>query len=202
MTRDTRKVTSFITVTSVSVMSIDLEWSKLDSSPAPYLVDVLNRQLANAEHDDDGLDRGCGPVKLTEGADPDEEGFEWVPRRAAVVRDKGQGLAYYHLPPHVRYGYGGHGSASMYAAPTTPIDPWNLPGLANHRASLYSGPVYRSPSPATPFHPPSLNDIDADHTTTEMHLPPKSCPSQAHTSPSQQPLPQFPPQPDVHTGCD
>ncbi|GLB34593.1 putative component of the ERMES MDM complex, which serves as a molecular tether to connect the endoplasmic reticulum and mitochondria [Lyophyllum shimeji] len=212
-------------------MSIDLEWSKLDSSLSSYLVDVLNRQLANAERpsfigpiqvtsldfgstspdvelvdlrdiyrdfledDDDDLDRDRGPVKVTEGADPDEEGFEWVPRRAAVVRDEGQGLAYHHLPPHVRYGYGGYGSASMYAAPAAPIDPWNLTGFADQRVPPYSGPVYRSPSPATPFHAPSLNDIDADHTTADMPPPPKSSPSQAHTSPSQQPPPQSPPQP-------
>ncbi|KDR73694.1 hypothetical protein GALMADRAFT_72361 [Galerina marginata CBS 339.88] len=96
-------------------MSIDLEWIKLDSSFASYLVDVLNRQLGNAERpsfigpvevtslefgsvapdvelvdlrdiyrdfledDDDESDRG--PVKVTEGAE-DEEGFEWVSRRA------------------------------------------------------------------------------------------------------------------------
>ncbi|KAG6899809.1 hypothetical protein C0993_006632 [Termitomyces sp. T159_Od127] len=112
-------------------MSIDLEWGKLDSSLASYLVDVLNRQLTNAERpsfigpvevtsldfgsaapdvelvdlrdiyrdfledDDDDLDRG--PVKVTEGAE-DEEGFEWVPRRAGT---REEGLAYRHLPPHL-----------------------------------------------------------------------------------------------------
>ncbi|KNZ73737.1 Mitochondrial distribution and morphology protein 12 [Termitomyces sp. J132] len=116
-------------------MSIDLEWGKLDASLASYLVDVLNRQLTNAERpsfigpvevtslefgstapdvelvdlrdiyrdfledeDEDDFDRG--PVKLTEGAE-DEEGFEWVPRR---VGTREEGLAYRHLPPHVRYG--------------------------------------------------------------------------------------------------
>ncbi|PPQ91435.1 hypothetical protein CVT25_014323 [Psilocybe cyanescens] len=96
-------------------MSIDLEWIKLDATLASYLVDVLNRQLRNAERpsfigpvevtslefgttapdvelvdlrdiyrdfledDDDDSDRG--PVKVTEGAN-DEDGFEWVSRRA------------------------------------------------------------------------------------------------------------------------
>ncbi|GLB40763.1 putative maintenance of mitochondrial morphology protein 1 [Lyophyllum shimeji] len=176
----------------VPVTSVDFS----STSPDVELVDLRDicRDFLE-DDDDDDLDRDCGPVKVTEGADPDEEGFEWVPRRAAVVRDEGQGLAYHHLPLHVRHGYGAYGSASMYAVLTTPIDPWNLPGLADHKVPLYSGPVYPRPSPATPFHAPSLNDIDAVHTTTDMPPPPKSSPSQAHTSPSQQPLPQSPPQP-------
>ncbi|RDB22147.1 Mitochondrial distribution and morphology protein 12 [Hypsizygus marmoreus] len=192
-------------------MSIDLEWSKLDSSLASYLVDVLNRQLSNAERpsfigpievtslefgstspdvelvdlcdiyrdfledDDDDLDRG--PVKVTEGAE-DDEGFEWVPRRAAGRED---GLAYHHLPPHVRYGP--YGAASMYASPPTSAvkDPWNpgmsLPSL--DRSSPFapwpgSAPMYRSPSPATPFSAHSLADLNAEQ--------PNISPSAHHSS--------------------
>ncbi|KAG6816693.1 hypothetical protein H0H87_003781 [Tephrocybe sp. NHM501043] len=178
-------------------MSIDLEWGKLDSSLSSYLVDVLNRQLTNAERpsfigpievisldfgstspdvelvdlrdiyrdflEDDHDDLDSGPVKVTEGAE-DEEGFEWVPRRTGT---REEGLAYQHLPPHVRYGP--YGSASMFASPTAlapPTDPWNvgmsLPNLADHRTPYSpwpSGPMYRSPSPATPFHAsPSVNE--------------------------------------------
>ncbi|KAG6812416.1 hypothetical protein H0H92_002992 [Tricholoma furcatifolium] len=165
----------------------------LDSSLASYLADVLNRQLTNAERpsfigpievtsldfgstspdvelvdlrdiyrdfledDDEDLDRG--PVKVTEGAE-DEEGFEWVPRRAGT---REEGLAYQHLPPHVRYGP--YGSSSMYAAPTSIAmapDPWNagmsLPNLADHRSSPWPNGMYRSPSPATPFHVPSVTE--------------------------------------------
>ncbi|KAG6873778.1 hypothetical protein C0995_011003 [Termitomyces sp. Mi166 len=175
-------------------MSIDLEWGKLDSSLASYLVDVLNRQLANAERpsfigpvevtslefgsiapdvelvdlrdiyrdfledDDNELDRG--PIKVTEGAE-DEEGFEWVPRR---VGTREEGLAYRHLPPHVW-----HGSASMYTFPTSVVaaDPWStgmsLPNLGDYRMPWPNGPIHRSPSPATPFRAPSVNE---EHSNT------------------------------------
>ena len=114
-------------------MSIDLEWNKLDSSLAVYLVEVLNRQLSSAERpsfigpvevtsldfgstapdvelvdlrdiyrdfleDDDG-DFDRGPVKVTEGAE-DEEGFEWVSRRAG---GREEGLAYHQLWPHIEH---------------------------------------------------------------------------------------------------
>ncbi|TEB25984.1 hypothetical protein FA13DRAFT_1636660 [Coprinellus micaceus] len=106
-------------------MSIDLEWAKLDSSLATYVVTVLNKQLSVAERpsfigpievtsldfgsnspdvelvdlrdiyrdflddsdddSEDGLISGA-PVKVTEGAD-DDDGFEWVSRRAAGRED-------------------------------------------------------------------------------------------------------------------
>ena len=154
-------------------MSIDLEWTKLDASLATYLVDVLNRQLTSAERpsfigpvevtsldfgsaspdvelvdlreiyrdfleDDDDLDRG--PVKVSE----DEEAFEWVSRRA-VGRE--EGLAYQHLPPHIRYGRSG---------PTDLFEPLGSPVLLpafNENSPL----IYRSPSPATPFIAPPFH---------------------------------------------
>ncbi|KAG5653533.1 Mitochondrial distribution and morphology protein 12 [Sphagnurus paluster] len=191
-------------------MSIDLEWSKLDSSLSTYLVDVLNRQLSNAERpsfigpvevtsldfgstspdvelvdlrdiyrdflEDDDEDMDREPVKVTEGAE-DEEGFEWVSRRAGVRED---GLAYHHLPPHVRYG--SYGSASMFSPPASlaaPIDPWHpgmsLPSLADHHRSPLSAwpnaPMFRSPSPATPFYAQSMNDIDIDYSEMPMRVP-------------------------------
>ncbi|KAG6840966.1 hypothetical protein C0991_002948 [Blastosporella zonata] len=204
-------------------MSIDLEWGKLDSSLSSYLVDVLNRQLTNAERpsfigpievtslafgstspdvelvdlrdiyrdfledDDDDLDRG--PVKVTEGAE-DEEGFEWVPRRAGT---REEGLAYQHLPPHVRYG--SYGSASMFASPAslaTAADPWNagmsLPNLADYRqpyAPWPNGPMYRSPSPATPFHAPSLNEehVNVHHSISGASLDPVQSPQEPEKPP-------------------
>ncbi|KAF5386725.1 hypothetical protein D9615_001523 [Tricholomella constricta] len=204
-------------------MSIDLEWGKLDSSLSSYLVEVLNRQLTNAERpsfigpvevtsldfgsaspdvelvdlrdiyrdfldddDDDDLDRG--PVKVTEGAE-DDDGFEWVSRRAA---GREEGLSYHHLPPHMRYGP--YGSASMFASPpslTTPVDPWNpgmsLPSLSDNRVP-YSPwpngpPMYRSPSPATPFYAQSVNDFEAEHPEMPMRAP-QSSSHDANTDPS------------------
>lgn len=148
-------------------MSIDLDWSKLDASLATYLVDVLNKQLGSAERpsfigpvevtsldfgsaspdvelvdlrdiyrdfveeDDEELDRG--PIKAAE----DEEPFEWVSRRA-VGRE--EGLAYQHLPPHIRYGRSG---------PTDLFEPLPVPDTAPDIPE--HPPIYRSPSPATPF---------------------------------------------------
>ena len=179
-------------------MSIDLEWNKLDSSLAFYLIDVLNRQLSSAERpsfigpvevtsldfgsaspdvelvdlrdiyrdflEDNGDDFDRGPVKVAEAAE-DEEGFEWVSRRAG---GREEGLAYHHLPPHVRYGR--YGSASMFAASSSlnsPADVWStgmsLPNLMDHRHTPWSGvPMYRSPSPATPFSAPALNNPELD----------------------------------------
>lgn len=174
-------------------MSIDLEWCKLDSSLATYLVEVLNRQLGNAERpsfigpvevtsldfgsaspdvelvdlrdiyrdfledDEEGSDRG--PVKVTEGAE-DEEGFEWVSRRA-VGRE--EALAYQHLPPHVRYGRGGPtdmfaSMPSIHSPAPAFSDAWNpgasMPNFADFRPPLRPNvptPMFRSPTPSTPF---------------------------------------------------
>jgi len=179
-------------------MSIDLEWNKLDSSLAFYLVEVLNRQLSSAERpsfigpvevtsldfgsappdvelvdlrdiyrdflddNDDDFDRG--PVKVAEGAE-DEEGFEWVSRREG---GREEGLAYHHLPPHVRYGR--YGSASMFAA-SLPLNShadvrstgMSLQNLMDHRHAPWTGvPMYRSPSPTTPFSAPALNNPELD----------------------------------------
>jgi distribution and morphology protein 12 len=160
-------------------MSIDLEWSKLDSSLASHLVDVLNRQLANTTRpsfigpvevtsldfgsiapdielvdlrdiyrdfleDDDDLERD--PVKVTEGAE-DDDGFEWVSRRAA--RD--DGLAYHHLPPHVRYGRSPTDMFASTPALHAPRATWkgsmSLPSLTDFKQQ----PHFRSPTPSTPF---------------------------------------------------
>ena len=158
-------------------MSIDLEWSKLDSSLATYLVDVLNKQLGSAERpsfigpvevtsldfgsappdvelvdlrdiyrdfveEDDDLDKG--PIKAAE----DEEPFEWVSRRA-VGRE--EGLAYQHLPPHIRYGRSG--PTDWFESLPSPIPPDNSE----------NPPIYRSPSPATPFTAGPFRRTSNDH---------------------------------------
>ncbi|KAF9469409.1 hypothetical protein BDZ94DRAFT_1244374 [Collybia nuda] len=216
-------------------MSIDLEWGKLDSSLSSYLIDVLNRQLTNAERpsfigpievtsldfgsaspdvelvdlrdiyrdfledDDDASDQG--PVKVTEGAE-DDEGFEWVSRKAA---GREEGLAYQHLPPHVRYGR--YGSASMFAsAPPlhSPMDAWNagmsLPTLTDYRpyAPWPNTPMYRSPSPTTPFPAHSFSP-EADPRDIPMKIPLSSSHG-ANTDPShtQSDVPQLQPQPNQH----
>ena len=222
-------------------MSIDLEWNQLDSSLATYLVDVLNRQLSNAERpsfigpvevislefgstapdvelvdlrdiyrdfleDDEDLDKG--PVKVTEGAE-DEEGFEWVSRRAG---GREEGLTYHHLPPHMRYGR--YGSASMFATSpslSSPVDAWtaglSLPNVMDHRPSPWASvPMYRSPSPATPFSTLALNSPEL---TSPNEMPSKVPTYKTNTDPTRSqtdlPLPhndpestQPPPRPTEH----
>ena len=195
----------FHAATTTTTMSIDLEWVKLDDKLASYLVDVLNRQLGNAERpsfigpievtslefgstapdvelvdlrdiyrdflEDDEDDSDRGPVKVTEGAE-EEEGFEWVSRRA-VGRE--ESLAYQHLPPHVRYGRGGptdlpYGSmpAMRSPLPKSSVEMWNLTpnlqGFAGPAAHplWQSTPMYRSPTPATPFVPHPLHRSSSD----------------------------------------
>jgi distribution and morphology protein 12 len=138
--------------------------------------------------DDEDVDRG--PVKVTEGPE-DEEGFEWVSRR---VERREEGLAYHHLPPHVRYGR--YGSASMFTtspSPDAPADVWtagmSLPNVMDYRHSPWrGGPPYRSPSPATPFFAPALNNPELDNTSEiPLKLPiydtvTVPSPSQPHSS--------------------
>jgi len=166
-------------------MSIDLEWSKLDASLATYLVDVLNKQLGSAERpsfigpvevtsldfgstppdvelvdlrdiyrdfveEDDDLD-DKGPIKAAE----DEEPFEWVSRRA-VGRE--EGLAYQHLPPHIRYGRSG--PTDLFESLPSPVPP-DIPVNLS---------IYRSPSPATPFIAGPFRRTSNDH-SSQIPLP-------------------------------
>ncbi|KAF5331037.1 hypothetical protein D9619_005266 [Psilocybe cf. subviscida] len=215
-------------------MSIDLEWIKLDSTLASYLVDVLNRQLGNAERpsfigpievtslefgssapdvelvdlrdiyrdflEDDDDESDGRPVKVTEGAE-DDEGFEWVSRRA-VGRE--ETLAYQHLPPHVRYGRSGPTDlfSSMHV-PRSPIPShpssdhmWrSTPNIGEHRPP---SPMYRSPTPMTPFsatgtpYRRTSNEYEADIPASRVPLP-------SDTSLSDIPPPPPPPDPNANT---
>ena len=187
----------------LALMSIDLEWSKLDTSLATYLVDVLNKQLGSAERpsfigpvevtsldfgstppdvelvdlrdiyrdfveedDDDDLDKG--PIKASE----DEEPFEWVSRKA-VGRE--EGLAYQHLPPHIRYGRSG---------PTDLFEPLSSPAPSD----IPENPsIYRSPSPATPFIAGPFRRASNDQSS---HVPLSSPRCSLSEQPSLQEIPQ------------
>lgn len=205
-------------------MSIDLEWPKLDSSLSSYLVEVLNKQLSNAERpsfigpvevtsldfgsnapdvelvdlrdiyrdflddeDDDDLDgsgSGSRPVKVTEGNldNDDDDGFEWVSRRAAgrAAEESGMHPAYgRHLPQHLHYGFRGVPGVRPDVFSSTPqlnspvpvsameagsSSPWSAGGSMHPsstpdlRSVHYPwdggvGPMFRSPTPSTPFKP-------------------------------------------------
>jgi distribution and morphology protein 12 len=104
--------------------------------------------------------------------DVDEDGFEWVSRKA-VARAPDDTPAYHHLPPHVRYGRGP--SSEMFAstfslAPSR--DLWNgamsMPNLGS-RSPFFSAPeavpLMRSSSAEVPTSPmgrePSNDSLDS-----------------------------------------
>jgi distribution and morphology protein 12 len=231
-------------------MSIDLDWLNLDASLASHVIDLLNRQLENAERpsfigpvqvmsldfgssapdvelvdlrdiyrdfleSDDDEDHG--PVKVTEGGVnsvgmDDDEGYEWVSRRAGVRRDStisGSG-GHHHLPPHVRHhAYGD--SEDYFAAGLVPsMDPWTSglsrpPSFGTYRMQPFSAgtgpPLYRSPSPATPFipgpprghHPEGNIDLD-QHASINSAVPSTSLPPH-HGPQAQEPTNELPPNP-------
>ena len=130
------------------------------ASPDVELVDLRDIYRDFLEDDEDDLDRG--PVKVTEGATggaaAEDEEFEWVSRRA-VGRD--ETLAYRHLPPHVRYGRGGGGGpAELFTSVPAPARSTSsldrlTPNFAEYRPPnlplWQSMPLYRNPTPSTPF---------------------------------------------------
>ncbi|KAJ7685649.1 hypothetical protein DFH06DRAFT_1277887 [Mycena polygramma] len=142
----------------VEVTSLDFG----STSPDVELVDL--RDIYRDFLEDDESESGGEPVKVTEGAE-DDDGFEWVSRRAA---GREEALGYHHLPPHVRYGR--PGTVDMFAS--TPSlhsspDMWNggmssLPNL---------GPVY-SAWPNSPI--PSTREANSDpsHASPDPAAPP------------------------------
>ncbi|KAJ7154273.1 hypothetical protein C8R46DRAFT_1166109 [Mycena filopes] len=100
----------------VEVTSLDFG----SASPDVELVDL--RDIHRDFLEDDESESGGEPVKVTEGAE-DEDGFEWVSRRAA---GREEALGYHHLPPHVRYGR--PGAVDMFSSTPSlhaPPDIWN-----------------------------------------------------------------------------
>ncbi|KAJ7811399.1 hypothetical protein B0H14DRAFT_3090624 [Mycena olivaceomarginata] len=98
-----------------------IEVTSLDfgsASPDVELVDL--RDIYRDFLEDDESESGGEPVKVTEGAE-DDDGFEWVPRRAAGREE----ALYQHLPPHVRYGR--PGTVDMFASTPSLASPdmWN-----------------------------------------------------------------------------
>ena len=143
----------------VEVTSLDFG----STPPDVELVDLRDIYLDFLEDDeDDGENRE--PVKVTEGPE-DNDGFEWVSRRAGSGGVDDLGPAYHHLPPHLF-----SSTPSLHG----PRDIWNggmsFPNLGDFRQSTYPvRPVplmYRPPGPATPFHTP-INPY------FELHASPK-----------------------------
>ncbi|KAJ7633120.1 hypothetical protein FB45DRAFT_745176 [Roridomyces roridus] len=140
----------------VEVTSLDFG----SASPDVELVDLRNIHRDFLEDDDS--ESGGEPVKVTEGAE-DDDGFEWVSRRAAAREEP---LGYHHLPPHVRGVDMFSSTPSLHAPP----DVWNggmssLPSLGPSYSVWPNSPMYRSPL-ATPFTSP----LAAREPSRRIHL--------------------------------
>ena len=131
------------------------------NAPDVELVDLRDIYRDFLEDDEDEEEDGThgAPVKVTEF--PDDDGFEWVSRKA--VRGKGvgeEGPAYHLLPPHVRYtGMGGMGMGmDMLHSPfmRSPRDIWSpaFSNLADLRPSYPSPSLYLSAMSAVSNAPP------------------------------------------------
>lgn len=130
------------------------------ASPNVELVDLrdIYRDFLEDDEDIDDIDRE--PIKVTEGGE-DDEGFEWVSRKAARAQSVSEEIPEYHLlPPHMRYGRGR--SQDRYASTPSlhsPRDMWNpaMMSLADLRptypySSGYASPIYGRPqSMVRPF---------------------------------------------------
>ncbi|KAG0701746.1 hypothetical protein DFH29DRAFT_543187 [Suillus ampliporus] len=85
-----------------------VEISSLDFGTVPPEVELVDlRDIYRDFLEDSDSDSNSEPdenVKVTEGAGDDEDGFEWVSRKGARRGIADEGLAYHHLPPHIRYG--------------------------------------------------------------------------------------------------
>ncbi|KAH7929650.1 hypothetical protein BV22DRAFT_1116735 [Leucogyrophana mollusca] len=141
------------------------------AAPDVELVDLrdIYRDFLEADSDDESSEEN--DVKVTEGAEEDEDGFEWVSRKAARRGLAEDGPAYHHLPPHIRYGRSPN--VDLFAStpslhPGSPRDFWSggsmamsVPGLGDFRPSAGPGrpapSFYRTPlsTPLDPF--PAFN---------------------------------------------
>ncbi|KAI0693331.1 hypothetical protein BC835DRAFT_1353935 [Cytidiella melzeri] len=126
------------------------------ASPDVELVDMRDIYRDFLEDDEENEDAEPETVKVNEGAE-DEEGFEWVPRKAARARSLLEEVPAYHpTPPHMRYG---HGPVTDLFASTPHLytsRPGFPPALTDLRSSFpyatgYASPLSRPPLSVHPF---------------------------------------------------
>jgi distribution and morphology protein 12 len=164
----------------VEVTSLDFG----SASPDVELVDL--RDIYRDFLEDDESESSGEPVKVTEGAE-DDDGFEWVSRRAA---GREEALAYNHLPPHVRYGRTGAEMFSSTPSLHTPVDIWDrgmssVPTLNPVYSGWPNSPMYCSPLAAPfsaplarePSREPSVDSVDSTReANTDASLDPTAPP--------------------------
>jgi mitochondrial distribution and morphology protein 12 len=159
----------------VEVISLDFG----SNAPDVELVGLRDIYRDFLEDDEEEEEVDKGPVKVTEGAEDDDDGFEWVSRKAARKEEK---LAYDRLPlpAHAQYA-----RMDMFASPALPshLDIWNpgLPGIPQYR------PAYKRTSwPGTPLYQSQLSPGLA---SLNDEPPLSAPPTDLHPLSSQQDLP-------------
>ena len=166
-------------------------------APEVELVDLRDIHRDFLEDDEGDGESELDNVKVTEGAEDeeDEDGFEWVSRRAARRGLAEDTLAYHHLPPHVRYGRGPAVDVDLFASTPalSPRDIWSagaMPGHLNMNASMPSLGDFRPaggaarPSSAL-FHPRPLTPSPVAGSAHESASSMAVChPTTRHASPS------------------
>ncbi|KAG1794885.1 uncharacterized protein HD556DRAFT_409165 [Suillus plorans] len=180
-----------------------VEISSLDFGTVPPDIELVDlRDIYRDFLDDSDSDSNSEPdhddVKVTEGAGDDEDGFEWVSRKGARRGIAEEGLAYHHLPPHIRYGRSP--SVDLFASTPalhagSPRDVWgggamhvSMPSLGEFRPTTSSLSI---PS----FDPSSVYDsmprasMTPDESSPSPPNPPSSRqePEPAPTSPPDNP---------------
>jgi distribution and morphology protein 12 len=191
-----------------------VEISSFDFGTVPpdvELVDLRDIYRDFLEDSDPGSDSEADHenVKVTEGAAEDEDGFEWVSRKAARRGLADDGPAYHHLPPHIRYGHSP--SVDLFTSTPalhtgTPRDMWSggamhmsTPSLGDFRpmAGMSATPSmmgHRSPFPLSPERR-SVSDSASQMPRTSMTpdqsspSPPDPPSSHSHSDPAPAPVP-------------
>ncbi|KAK7693915.1 hypothetical protein QCA50_003489 [Cerrena zonata] len=144
-----------------------VEITSLDFGTTPPDVELVDLRDIYRDflEDDEEEEAEKDPIKVTEGPEgEDEDGFEWVSRKAARSHTLPEEIpAYSLLHPHMRYGPGR--PQDMFASTPSlrsPRDMWNpaLSNLAELRptypySSGYASPMFRSmTAAAAAFRPP------------------------------------------------
>lgn len=119
--------------------------------------------------DDSDMESEQDNVKVTEGAEGEDDGYEWVSRRASRHGLAEDALAYHHLPPHVRYGRSPAtdlfmSTPTLYPGP--PREHWGVAALHSN----FNGYQPPPPPPRTsashcslPASPPESFPADGPH---------------------------------------
>ncbi|KAI0797462.1 hypothetical protein C8Q75DRAFT_1576 [Abortiporus biennis] len=167
-----------------------IEVTSLDfgsASPDVELVDLRDIYRDFLEDDEENDEAEREPVKVTETMGEEDEGFEWVSRRAARAQSMNEETPAYHLlPPHMRYGTGRSQDNLFASTPSlhSPRDIWSpammsladlrptypfASGHSNIRQPLPSAPPILE---ADPSRTPDSREEDSDDSLEATPPPP------------------------------